>query len=270
MCCSETSQRLTKPAIASSYNASRPETSGAFVRVRLDNRGRSKVRNAGRRLLKMHRWDRDSAKWIRARPELDASCSRRTNSRPSPTWSTSSPHSDRLIDLASVDRARVADRQPALYIEIGHPWAPNEALGSASGGCDRVTAIRKPTQGEGRHDNGDPSWAARSGGAEPASHGIRTARNPRPSHPRADRRYRPRTTRGAQPRRENRDDARRHVLVRGPLVHAAKRVPAPAADDRWSYPPTRHPRRQVLGRAARVPWGGGHHVPTGLGAGSEL
>ena len=34
MCCSETSQRLTKPAIASSYNASRPETSGAFVRVR--------------------------------------------------------------------------------------------------------------------------------------------------------------------------------------------------------------------------------------------
>jgi hypothetical protein len=101
---------------------------GAFVRVRLDNQGRSTARNAGLRLLKMHRWDADRARWTRARPELDGRLLQPSNQLPNePNLVDIFPHSDRLVDLASVDPARVTSGKPALFIEISHPWPPNEA-----------------------------------------------------------------------------------------------------------------------------------------------
>src|SRR5690606_38215424 len=56
---------------------------GAFVRVRLDNRGRSTARNVGVRLLKTHRWDPERRDWIRARPELDGRLLQPSNQLPS-------------------------------------------------------------------------------------------------------------------------------------------------------------------------------------------
>jgi hypothetical protein len=37
------------------------------------------------------------------------------------------PYSDRIVDLASVDLARASDGANAMYVEISHPWPPNEA-----------------------------------------------------------------------------------------------------------------------------------------------
>ena len=37
------------------------------------------------------------------------------------------PHTDRIVDLASVDLARVSDGANPIFVEISHPWPPNEA-----------------------------------------------------------------------------------------------------------------------------------------------
>jgi hypothetical protein len=37
------------------------------------------------------------------------------------------PYTDRIVDLASVDLARVSDGANPISIEISHPWPPNEA-----------------------------------------------------------------------------------------------------------------------------------------------
>jgi hypothetical protein len=101
---------------------------GAFVRVRLDNRGRSTARNVCVRLLKTHRWEPEQTTWIRARPELDGRLLQPSNQLSTePNLVDVFPHSDRVIDLASVDLARADDGKAPVFIEIGHPWPPNEA-----------------------------------------------------------------------------------------------------------------------------------------------
>jgi hypothetical protein len=37
------------------------------------------------------------------------------------------PYTDRIVDLASVQPGDAADAPHSLYIEISHPWPPNEA-----------------------------------------------------------------------------------------------------------------------------------------------
>ncbi len=37
------------------------------------------------------------------------------------------PHSDRIVDVASVDFNRVSDGASPMFVEITHPWPPNEA-----------------------------------------------------------------------------------------------------------------------------------------------
>lgn len=101
---------------------------GAFVRVRLDNAGRSTARNVCVRVLKMHQWDADSAVWIRARPELDGRLLQPSNQLSmEPNLVDVFPHSDRIVDLASVDLDRATNAKAPLFIEISHPWPPNEA-----------------------------------------------------------------------------------------------------------------------------------------------
>lgn len=58
-------------ATASSPSDSTPVRPPAFVRLRLDNHGRTTARNVGVRIIKMHGRDPDRAEWIRSRPELD-------------------------------------------------------------------------------------------------------------------------------------------------------------------------------------------------------
>jgi hypothetical protein len=45
----------------------------------------------------------------------------------SPIWSTSSPYSDRIVDLASVDHGRASQGASPILVEINRPWPPNEA-----------------------------------------------------------------------------------------------------------------------------------------------
>jgi hypothetical protein len=80
------------------------------VRLRLDNRGRSTARNVAVRGLRMHRWDPANAEWARSRPELDGRLLRPSNHLASePDLVDVFPHSDRIVDLVSVDLARVSD-----------------------------------------------------------------------------------------------------------------------------------------------------------------
>ena len=100
----------------------------AFVRMRLDNRGRSTARNVGVRVLKVHRWDPAGNAWIRSRPELDGRLLQPSNQLASePGLVDVFPHSDRIVDLASVDYDRAANGKTPISVEIGHPWPPNEA-----------------------------------------------------------------------------------------------------------------------------------------------
>ena len=115
------SDRVVTQRLESSYV-------GAFVRVRLDNRGRSTARNVCVRLLKTNRWDPGTATWIRARPELDGRLLQPSNQLATePNLVDIFPNSDRLIDVASIDLARASDGKTPLFIEISHPWPPNEA-----------------------------------------------------------------------------------------------------------------------------------------------
>lgn len=100
----------------------------AFVRLRVDNRGRSTARNVAVRVLKLHRWDPVGAEWIRSRPELDGRLLQPSNHLASePDLLDVFPYTDRIVDLASIDLARVSDGVNPLCIEISHPWPPNEA-----------------------------------------------------------------------------------------------------------------------------------------------
>ena len=100
----------------------------AFVRMRLDNHGRSTARNVGVRLLKVHRWDPAGGKWLRSRPELDGRLLQPSNQLASePDLVDVFPHSDRIIDLASVDYDRTSNGKSPISVEISHPWPPNEA-----------------------------------------------------------------------------------------------------------------------------------------------
>src|SRR5262249_44124583 len=100
----------------------------AFVRLRVDNRGRTTARNVGVRVLKVHRWDPETGAWLRSRPELDGRLLEPSNQLASePDLVDVFPSSDRIVDLASVDFARVANGASPIFVEISHPWPPNEA-----------------------------------------------------------------------------------------------------------------------------------------------
>jgi hypothetical protein len=100
----------------------------AFVRLRVDNRGRSTAQRVGVRVLQIHTWDHSGARWIRARPELDGRLLQPSNQVASePDTVDVFPNSDRIVDIASVG-SRPEDGGPnPLFIEIGHPWPPNRA-----------------------------------------------------------------------------------------------------------------------------------------------
>jgi hypothetical protein len=100
----------------------------AFVRLRPYNGGRSTARNVAVRVLKVHRWDDSSSEWIRSRPELDGRLLQQSNHLASePDLVDVFPYSDRIVDLASVDLARVSGGANQIFVEISHPWPPNEA-----------------------------------------------------------------------------------------------------------------------------------------------
>ena len=100
----------------------------AFVRLRLDNRGRATARNVAVSVLKVHRWDPGARAWIRSRPELDGRLLQPSNQLASQANLVDVfPYSDRIVDLASVDFNRVSDGASPIFIEITHPWPPNEA-----------------------------------------------------------------------------------------------------------------------------------------------
>jgi hypothetical protein len=117
----ESSDRIVTQRLGSGETA-------AFVRLRVDNSGRSTARNVAVRVLKVHRWDRASAEWVRSRPELDGRLLQPSNQLTSePDLVDVFPYSDRIVDLASVDLARVTDAKNSIFVEISHPWPPNEA-----------------------------------------------------------------------------------------------------------------------------------------------
>lgn len=100
----------------------------AFVRLRVDNRGRSTARNVGVRLLKTRRWDPANAEWIRSRPELDGRLLQPSNHQINePDLLDVFPYTDRIVDLASVQPGDGVDDPHSLCIEISRPWPPNEA-----------------------------------------------------------------------------------------------------------------------------------------------
>jgi hypothetical protein len=100
----------------------------AFVRLRVENRGRSTARNVGVSVLKVNRWQPAGAEWIRSRPELDGRLLQPSNQLASqPELVDVFPHADRIVDLASVDHKRVSEGTSPIVVEISHPWPPNEA-----------------------------------------------------------------------------------------------------------------------------------------------
>lgn len=100
----------------------------AFVRLRLDNRGRSTARRVGVRVLQVHQWDPGRERWIRARPELDGRLLQPSNQLASkPDTVDVFPNSDRIVDLACVGDGPEEDGPNPVFVEIGHPWPPNKA-----------------------------------------------------------------------------------------------------------------------------------------------
>jgi hypothetical protein len=92
----------------------------AFIRLRLDNKGRSTVRNVGVRVLQVHRWEADNQAWLRSRPELDGRLLQPSNQLPGePDTVDVFPSSDGIVDLVSVgDGAGTNGKRPML-LEIG-------------------------------------------------------------------------------------------------------------------------------------------------------
>src|SRR5262249_6595714 len=102
--------------------------SAAFVRLRLDNHGRSTARNVGVSVLKVHHWEPTGTDWIRARPELDGRLLQPSNQLASqPNLVDVFPHTDRIVDLASVDPSRASEGTSSIVVEISYPRPPNEA-----------------------------------------------------------------------------------------------------------------------------------------------
>ena len=100
----------------------------AFVRLRVDNQGRSTARNVGVRLLQIHAWDRMGHTWIRARPELDGRLLQPSNHLPDePDRLDVFPYSDRIVDLASLGPLPDADGSRPICLEISRPWPPSRA-----------------------------------------------------------------------------------------------------------------------------------------------
>jgi len=117
----EISDRVVTKRIDTGENA-------AFVRVRLENTGRSTARNVGVRLLQVHRWNETCEDWERMRPELDGRLLQPSNQLPNePATVDVFPYSDRIVDLASVGYGKEADNGSPIFVEISHPWPPNEA-----------------------------------------------------------------------------------------------------------------------------------------------
>jgi hypothetical protein len=76
----------------------------------------------------VHCWHPASGAWIRSRSELDGRLLQPSNQLAGqPDLVDVFPYSDRIVDLASVDYNRVADGASPIFIEITHPWPPNEA-----------------------------------------------------------------------------------------------------------------------------------------------
>jgi len=97
----------------------------AFVRLRIDNQGRSTARNVGVRLLQVWAWDRDAPAWVRARAELDGRLLQPSNHLPDePDTVDVFPYSDRIVDLVSVG---AGDGRQPICLEINHPWPPSGA-----------------------------------------------------------------------------------------------------------------------------------------------
>lgn len=158
----------------------------AFVRLRLDNRGRSTARNVGVRVLKVHRLDAATGDWSRSRPELDGRLLQPSNQLANePDLVDVFPRSDRIVDLASVDHVRASEGKSPIFVEISHPWPPNEAnvLEPATWQLelmvvgDNITPERSfvtlSFDGEWPHD-----------GAEIWAHFVVDGPNPEPSRPR--------------------------------------------------------------------------------------
>jgi hypothetical protein len=98
----------------------------AFVRLRVDNGGRTTARNVGVRILKVHRWDPGTREWARTRPELDGRLLQPSNHLASePSLLDVFPHTDRIVDLASLEFSPTGGN--ASYVEISQPWPPNQA-----------------------------------------------------------------------------------------------------------------------------------------------
>jgi hypothetical protein len=82
----------------------------------------------GVRVLKVHHWDPASGAWVRSRPELGGRLLQPSNQLASePDLVDVFPYSDRIVDLASVDYGRVSEGRSPIFVEISHPWPPNEA-----------------------------------------------------------------------------------------------------------------------------------------------
>jgi hypothetical protein len=122
--------RSQPDAISDRVVTKRLETgdTAAFVRLRVDNRGRSTAQRIGVRVLQLHCWDAGQAAWRRARPELDGRLLQPSNQPSSePDTVDVFPNSDRFVDLVSVGCGPAADGPHPFVIEIGHPWPPNQA-----------------------------------------------------------------------------------------------------------------------------------------------
>jgi hypothetical protein len=106
----------------------------AFVRLRVDNRGRSTARRVRVRVLQVHSWDQGGRQWRRACPELDGRLLEPSNQlSDEPGTVDVFPHSDRIIDLVSVGGGLDEDGPRPVILEIGQPWPPNQANALAPG-----------------------------------------------------------------------------------------------------------------------------------------
>jgi hypothetical protein len=102
----------------------------AFIRLRVDNRGRSTARRVGVRVLQVHHYDEREDAWIRTTPELDGRLLQPSNQLPhAQSLDTLDvfPSSDGIVDLASVNCDHDSEGFGRISVEIGYPRPRNEA-----------------------------------------------------------------------------------------------------------------------------------------------
>ncbi|HET6614929.1 MAG TPA: hypothetical protein VFH62_03490 [Dehalococcoidia bacterium] len=102
----------------------------AFVRLRVDNRGRSTARRVGVRVLQVHHYDDREDAWIRTTPELDGRLLQPSNQLPdAQSLDTLDvfPSSDGIVDLASVNCDAGSAGFGCISVEIGYPRPRNGA-----------------------------------------------------------------------------------------------------------------------------------------------